>query len=167
MVQKDSLPAQPVPAVPAIDVGGVISRELKVPRAGVEKTMALIAEGATVPFMARYRKEVTGGLDEVQLQAIKDRGEELAELGARRQTVLESIASQGKLTDELFQRITSTLSKTELEDLYLPFKPKRRTRAMIARERGLEPLAALLWAQESAVAGSREALAAPFVSAEK
>src|SRR5688572_6219833 len=141
--------AQPVPPVPPIDVAGVIARELKLPRAGVEKTLALVSEGATVPFMARYRKEVTGGLDEVQLLAVKDRAEELTELAARRQTVLESIAGQGKLTDELFQRITATLSRTELEDLYLPFKPKRRTRAMIARERGLEPLAAVLWAQET------------------
>jgi uncharacterized protein len=167
MVSKDPATAQPVPPVPPIDVAGVVARELKIARAGVEKTIGLLGEGATVPFMARYRKEVTGGLDEVQLQAIKDRTEELAELAARRQTVVESIASQGKLTDELFQRITTTLSKTELEDLYLPFKPKRRTRAMIARERGLEPLAAVLWAQESGVAGSREALAAPYVSAEK
>jgi uncharacterized protein len=165
MVQTPA--AQPVPSLPPIDIGGVIAKELKVPRAGVDKTLALLVEGATVPFMARYRKEVTGGLDEVQLLAVKDRSEELAELAARRQTVVESIAGQGKLTDELLKRITGTLSKTELEDLYLPYKPKRRTRAMIARERGLEPLAALLWAQETSVAGTREALAAAYVSAEK
>src|SRR5256885_2707227 len=131
MADKD--PAQPVTPLPDLDVAGVVARELKVPRPGVERTLALLAEGATVPFMARYRKEVTGGLDEVQLLAIKDRSEELAELAARRQTVVESIASQGKLTDELFRRIVGTLSKTELEDLYLPFKPKPRTPAMIAR----------------------------------
>src|SRR3954451_17220304 len=115
MADKDS-PAQPVPPLPDLDVPGVVSHELKVPRTGVARTLALLGEGATVPFMARYRKEVTGGLDEVQLLAIKDRAAELAELAARRQTVLESIASQGKLTDELFGRIVGTLSKTELED---------------------------------------------------
>jgi uncharacterized protein len=167
MVSKDAPAAQPVPPVPPLDVTGVIASELKLQRQGIDRTLALLAEGATVPFMARYRKEVTGGLDEVQLLAIKDRSEELAELTARRQTVLESIAGQGKLTDELFRRIVGTLSKTELEDLYLPYKPKRRTRAMIARERGLEPLAELLWAQEPTLRGSREAVAAAFVSAEK
>jgi uncharacterized protein len=166
MADKDS-PAQPVPPLPDLDVAGVVAHELKVPRSGVDRTLALLGEGATVPFMARYRKEVTGGLDEVQLQAIKDRAEELGELQSRRKTVLESIAGQGKLTDELLRRIAGTLSRTELEDLYLPYKPKRRTRAMMARERGLEPLAALLWAQEGRVAGTRQALAGPFVSAEK
>jgi uncharacterized protein len=166
MPDKD-LPAQPVPPLPEIDVAGVVAGELKLPRTGVERTLSLVGEGATIPFMARYRKEVTGGLDEVQLQAIKDRAEELAELQARRKTVVESIAGQGKLTDDLLRRITTTLSRTELEDLYLPYKPKRRTRAMMARERGLEPLAALLWAQEGRVAGTRDALATPYVSAEK
>ncbi len=109
-----------------------------------------------MPFMARYRKEVTGGMDEVQLQTTKERASELTELADRRKTVLESIAGQGKLTDELFRRIVGTLSRTELEDLYLPFRPKRRTRAMIARERGLEPLADLLWAAEGKLAGPRE-----------
>ncbi len=158
---------QPVPPIPPLDVAGIVSEELKLPRQGVERTLALVAEGATVPFMARYRKEVTGGLDEVQLQAIKDRAEELKELEGRRKTILESIASQGKLTDALVGKILGTRSKTELEDLYLPYKPKRRTRAMIARERGLEPLADVLWAQEAAVSGTREALAQPYVSAEK
>jgi uncharacterized protein len=166
MSSTQTEPAQTVPPVPALDVTAILARELKLPAAGVARTLALLGEGATVPFMARYRKEVTGGLDEVQLQAIKDRSADLGELAARRQTVLESIAGQGKLTDELFQRIVGTLSKTELEDLYLPYKPKRRTRAMIARERGLEPLADLLWAQ-GATGGSREALAAPYVSTEK
>jgi uncharacterized protein len=159
--------AQPVPPVPALDVAGIIAGELKLPAAAVARALALVAEGATVPFMARYRKEVTGGMDEVQLLRLKERAEELGELADRRKTVLESIAGQGKLTPELFARIVGTLSRTELEDLYLPYKPKRRTRAMMARERGLEPLAEILWAQAPTVAGSREALAAPFVSAEK
>ena len=107
-----ALPPQPVPPIPELDVAGIVAEELKLPRAGVERTLALVADGATVPFMARYRKEVTGGLDEVQLQAVKDRAEELAELQARRKTVVESIASQGKLTDELLKRITATLSRT-------------------------------------------------------
>jgi uncharacterized protein len=157
---------QPVPPIPPLDVTGIVAEELKLPAASVARTLELIAGGATVPFMARYRKEVTGGLDEVQLGAIKQRAEELAELGSRRTTVIESIAGQGKLTDDLLGRLLATTSRTELEDLYLPYKPKRRTRAMIARERGLEPLADILWAQ-AALPGSREAVAAPFVSAEK
>ena len=160
-------PPVPVPPIPAIDVAGVIAQELKLPLASVARAVELLTEGATVPFMARYRKEVTGGMDEVQLQTTKDRASELQELDARRRTVLESIASQGKLTDELFRRIVGTLSKTELEDLYLPFKPKRRTRAMIARERGLEPLADLLWSTEGSPAGSRDSLAQAYVSTEK
>src|SRR4051812_37408301 len=157
--------AQPVPPLPPLDVAAIIAGELKLPRASVERALGLVAEGATVPFMARYRKEVTGGMDEVQLGTLKERAEALAELEARRKTVVESIAGQGKLTDELFARIVGTLSRTELEDLYLPFRPKRRTRAMIARERGLEPLADVLWAQE--LASGRDAAALPFVSAER
>jgi uncharacterized protein len=159
--------AQPVPPIPALDRAAIIAEELKLPVPAVTRTLGLIGEGATVPFMARYRKEVTGGMDEVQLQAVKDRVEDLGELEARRQTVVESIAAQGKLTEELLHKILGTRSKTVLEDLYLPYRPKRRTRAMIARERGLEPLAEILWAQETRPAGSRDALARPFVSEEK
>jgi uncharacterized protein len=159
---------QPVPAVAALDKAAIIAEEHKLPQGNVARVLELVAEGATVPFMARYRKEVSGGMDEVVLQAVKDRAEELGELESRRKTVLESIASQGKLSDALFRRITGTLSKTELEDLYLPYKPKRRTRAMIARERGLEPLAELLWAQDdAALTAGRDGAAASFVSAEK
>ena len=162
--RRPPAPALPqvVPPVAPLDKAAIIADELKLPAANVAKVLALVAEGATVPFMARYRKEVTGGMDEVQLLAIKDRVEELGELESRRKTVLDSIASQGKLTDALFRRIAATLSKTELEDLYLPYKPKRRTRAMIARERGLEPLADILWAQDEARAGAtRDAAARP------
>jgi uncharacterized protein len=159
--------AQPVPEIPPLDRAAIIAEELKLPPPAVGRALGLIAEGATVPFMARYRKEVTGGLDEVQLQAIKDRVEDLAELESRRKTVIESIAEQGKLTDQLLGRILAARSRTLLEDLYLPYKPKRRTRAMIARERGLEPLADVLWAQEPRLSATREALGGGYVSEEK
>ncbi|HWE26438.1 MAG TPA: Tex-like N-terminal domain-containing protein, partial [Polyangia bacterium] len=142
-----------------------IARELGVSLAQVERTVALLAEGATIPFIARYRKEVTGNLDEVQIAAVDERRTYLTELDARKQTVLGEIDKQGKLTDALKAKIVGTLSKTELEDLYLPYKPKRRTRATIARERGLEPLAEKILAQEP-LAETREALAAPFVGGE-
>lgn len=143
----------------------LIAKELQLKLEQVERTLALLSEGATLPFIARYRKEATGNLDEVQIGAITERAAYLAELDARRQTVLKEIESQGKLTLELRSRIETTLSKTELEDLYLPYKPKRRTRATIAKERGLEPLADLIWTQAEG-AGSREELAAPFVTGE-
>ncbi len=142
-----------------------IARELGVAVAQVERTVALLADGATIPFIARYRKEATGNLDEVQIAAVDERRTYLTELDARKATVLGEIGKQGKLTDELRARIEGTLSKTELEDLYLPYKPKRRTRATIARERGLEPLAEKILAQEM-IAESREALATPFVGGE-
>jgi uncharacterized protein len=144
----------------------IIAEELKLNRDQVERTLGLFNEGATMPFIARYRKEVTGNLDEVQLGAIQERSAYLVELDARKETVLKEIESQGKLSPELKSRIVNTLSKTELEDLYLPYKPKRRTRATIAKERGLQPLAdkILLQAEREA---SREELAAPFVSVEK
>jgi len=101
----------------------------------------LLDEGATVPFIARYRKEITGNLDEVQIRGIQEKLEYFRELEDRRETVLASIEEQGKLTPELRARIEAALEKTELEDLYLPYKPKRRTKASIAREKGFEPLA--------------------------
>jgi uncharacterized protein len=123
------------------DAVAVTAQDLQLPPRGVQATVELLQGGATVPFIARYRKEVTGNLDEVQIRAIEERHAYLGELEARRQAVLESIASQGKLTPALRARIENTMQKAELEDLYLPFKPKRRTRATVARERGLEPLA--------------------------
>jgi uncharacterized protein len=111
-------------------------------------TIELLDEGATVPFIARYRKEATGNLDEVQIRAIEEKLLYFRELLSRKETILASIQEQGKLTDELKARIIQTLDKSELEDLYLPYKPKRRTKAMIAREKGLEPLADYLWNQE-------------------
>lgn len=134
-----------------------IARELGLRPEQVEKTLALHDEGATVPFLARYRKEATGGLDEVQIQAVLDRAEALQDLADRRDTVLRSIEEQGKLTPELRTRIERAATKAELEDLYLPYRPKRRTRATIARERGLEPLAERLLSQEPSLDPAREA----------
>jgi uncharacterized protein len=122
----------------------------------------LLDEGATVPFIARYRKEATGNLDEVQIRDIQEKLEYFRELEDRRETVLQSIDSQGKLTPDLKARIEATMEKTELEDLYLPYKPKRRTKASIAREKGLEPLAQFLWDQAGAEPLAH--LAATFVS---
>lgn len=132
----------------------------------VTNTIALLQEGATVPFIARYRKELTGELDEVQIRTIEERLAYFIELEERRSTILASIAEQGKLTPELQARIAATRQKTELEDLYLPYKPKRRTKATIARERGLEPLADLLAAQDQQ-SGSLQELAMPFVDPAK
>lgn len=132
----------------------------------VGNTVALFREGATVPFIARYRKEQTGELDEVQVRTIEERLAYYGELEERKFTVLKSIDEQGKLTPELKTRIETTRQKTELEDLYLPYKPKRRTKATIARERGLEPLADLIAAQ-ALTTGTPEAAAAPFVDVVK
>jgi uncharacterized protein len=125
-----------------------IAKVLNVPLKSTTAVITLLDEGATVPFIARYRKEVTGNLDEVQIRDIQEKLEYFRELEDRKQTVLESIDSQGKLTPELKARIEATLEKTELEDLYLPYKPKRRTKASIAREKGLEPLAQFMWDQQ-------------------
>ncbi|HEX2166546.1 MAG TPA: Tex-like N-terminal domain-containing protein, partial [Longimicrobiales bacterium] len=123
-----------------------IATELSLQPRQVAAALALFDEGATVPFVARYRKEVTGGLDEVQLRDVVERSEYLSELESRRAAILKSIDEQGKLDDALRARIAAVDTKQALEDLYLPYKPKRRTRATIARERGLEPLAELIWA---------------------
>jgi protein Tex len=122
-----------------------IAGELQLPERGVRAVLRLTAEGATVPFLARYRKEATGGLDEVQIRTIAERGAYLTELDARRRAILSAIGEQGALTAELEAALQRASTKTELEDLYLPYKPKRRTRASIAKERGLEPLANQLW----------------------
>jgi len=132
----------------------------------VQQTVALLAEGSTVPFIARYRKEQTGELDEVQIRTIEERYAYFGELVERKSTIIATIGEQGKLTTELLARIEATRLKTELEDLYLPYKPKRRTKATIARERGLEPLADLIAAQEL-TSGTPEEAAAPFVDPEK
>lgn len=132
----------------------------------VEHTVELLQEGGTVPFIARYRKEQTGELDEVQIRAIEEQLTYFCELEERKITVLKTIEEQGKLTPELRERIESSRQKTEVEDLYLPYKPKRRTKATIARERGLEPLANIIAAQEL-TKGTPEEIALPFVAPDK
>ena len=125
----------------------IIAERLALPLRKVQNTVALLAEGATVPFIARYRKEATGSLDEVQISDIKSQRQKLEDLEKRRQSILNSIEEQGKLTDSLRQRIEATYDLTQLEDLYLPYKRKRKTRASAAREKGLEPLAQVLFTQ--------------------
>ncbi|PJJ99581.1 RNA-binding transcriptional accessory protein [Lysobacteraceae bacterium NML03-0222] len=145
-------------------IAATIATEIAAQPAQVASAVALLDEGATVPFIARYRKEVTGGLDDTQLRTLETRLVYLREMEARRAAILESIAEQGKLSDELRAEIEAADSKARLEDLYLPYKPKRRTRAQIAREAGLEPLADGLVADPTQVP---EDLAAQFVDAEK
>ncbi|MGD8394222.1 MAG: Tex family protein [Candidatus Eiseniibacteriota bacterium] len=149
----------------SFDPAPLIATELELPAPRVAATMRLLADGNTVPFVARYRKEVTGGLDEVAIRSIQERGAYLADLEQRRRTVLASIEEQGKLTAELRRQIAACTTKAALEDLYLPFRPRRRTRATIARERGLEPLAARLWTLPDA--GDPEACAARCVDPER
>ncbi len=143
-----------------------ISKLLNISLKSLTAVMELLDGGATVPFIARYRKEATGNLDEVQIREIQEKLEYFRELEERRETVLESIASQGKLTPELKAAIEAALEKNELEDLYLPYKPKRRTKASIAREKGLEPLAQFLWQQQPG-AEPLDAFAVRFIDAEK
>jgi protein Tex len=149
-----------------IQIARQTARELGLGPAQVESALALFEDGATLPFIARYRKEATGGLDEVQLRDVRDRAAYLAELEDRRATILESIEAQGKLDAGLRSRIEKAATKQELEDLYLPYRPKRRTRGTIARERGLEPLADAIWSGDADDAGA-ESLAASFVDGEK
>src|ERR1700730_13299756 len=118
-----------------------IAKTLSLPMRALVSVIELLDEGGTVPFIARYRKEATGNLDEVQIRAIEEKLAYFRELADRQATILASIQQQGKLTVELRARIEAALDKSELEDLYLPYKPKRRTKATIARERRLEPLA--------------------------
>jgi len=142
-----------------------IAQTLNLPMRGLVAVIELLDDGGTVPFIARYRKEATGNLDEVQIRAIEEKLAYFRDLADRRETILASIAEQGKLTDELKARIEATLDRSELEDLYLPYRPKRRTKATIAREKGLEPLATYLWAQ-SPGAETLASFAAGFVNAE-
>lgn len=141
----------------------IIAGELQVQPKQVFSAITLLDEGNTVPFIARYRKEVTGGLDDTQLRQLENRLGYLRELNERKQTILKSIEEQDKLTPELAAAINNTLNKTELEDLYLPFKPKRRTRGQIAIEAGLEPLADTLWNDPTQ---SPDDVAQSFVNAE-
>jgi protein Tex len=152
----DAPPFNPVP---------LLSQELQLATPRVAAAVKLLEDGNTVPFIARYRKEATGGLDEVQIRTLQERLAYHQELEDRRQTVLNSIAEQNKLTDDLRAKILACTNKTDLEDLYLPYKPKRRTRAAIARERGLAPLAERILAQPRE--GNPEREAAAFVNPEK
>ena len=125
----------------------LISQALSIQERQVTKTINLLNEGATIPFISRYRKEATEGLDEIAIGEIKQRYEKLQELSKRKETILRSIDEQEKLTPELIERINNTWDSTELEDIYLPYKPKKQTKAEIARKKGLEPLAKILMAQ--------------------
>jgi uncharacterized protein len=157
MTDRQSLP---------IDLLLHITQDLGIPMRGLVAVIELLDDGGTVPFIARYRKEATGNLDEVKVLAIEEKLEYFRVLVERRETILASIAEQGKLTDELKSRIEATIDKSELEDLYLPYRPKRRTKATMAREKGLEPLALYLWGQQPA-AQPLETFAQTFVNAEK
>jgi uncharacterized protein len=140
-----------------------IAQELNLSATYVQNVIDLLAEGATIPFIARYRKEATGSMNEVSIAAIRDRFKQLMEIEDRRATILKSINEQGKLSPELKQKIEKAATLYELEDLYLPYKPKRKTRASIAKEKGLEPLAAILYQQLN---GNVEQCALPYINAE-
>ena len=125
----------------------MIANRLSLPVHYIENVLNLLGNGATIPFISRYRKEATGCMNEVQIEEIQNLYERLTELNKRKEAILSTIEAQGKLTDELKTRIESCWNSTELEDIYLPYRPKRQTRAESARQKGLEPLAALLMAQ--------------------
>ena len=143
-----------------------IAQSLNLPLHSLTAVIGLLNEGGTVPFIARYRKEATGNLDEVQIRDIEAKLGYFRDFVGRRETILGAILEQGKLTDELKARIEATFDKSELEDLYLPYRPKRRTKATIARDRGLEPLADCLWAQQP-TGQSITDYAATFINPEK
>src|SRR5512144_979211 len=124
-----------------------IASELNLNPRQIQATAELLDEGATIPFIARYRKEVTGSLDEVAVAGIRDTLERLRDLDKRRESILKTLEESGKLTDELKEKIFAAETLAILEDVYLPYRPKRRTRAAIAKERGLEPLAARIFSQ--------------------
>src|SRR5205807_6481553 len=148
----------------------MLSAELQLQSGQVARTIALLDEGNTIPFIARYRKEVTGSLDEVQIQSIADRAAALRTLHERKADVRRLIDAQGKLTPELESAILAATTLQEVEDLYLPYRPKRKTRASVAREKGLAPLADLLL-QQPELSGDAETIleeqARPFLNAEK
>ncbi|MCP6757949.1 MAG: RNA-binding transcriptional accessory protein [Fischerella sp. CENA71] len=152
-----------------LNIPQLLATELNLKAYQVQNALELLAEGATIPFIARYRKERTGEMNEVQLRDLADRHTYLSELEERKSAILNAIAEQGKLTDELKAKIEACLQKTELEDLYLPFRPKRRTRATVAREKGLEPLAELIKSlnTKNTAPTSLEEAAAKYVSEEK
>ncbi len=152
-----------------LNIAQLLAQELSLLPAQIKNALELFDEGATIPFIARYRKERTGEMDEVQLRGLYDRFTYLSELEERKSAILDAIAAQGKLSDELKGKIVACLQKTELEDLYLPYRPKRRTRATIAREKGLEPLAEFIKSlnRPSATSASLLEAVAQYVSQEK
>ncbi len=143
-----------------------IATELSLKPEQVQRTVALLLDDATVPFIARYRKEATGNLDEEQIRRVAERHKYYQELEQRRATILATLTEQGKLSDALREQILACFNKVELEDLYLPYRPKRQTKASVAIERGLEPLARFLWEQQPGDQSISE-LAARFVDPEK
>ena len=147
-----------------MDIIKILQEELQIKRSQVENTIGLIEEGNTIPFIARYRKEVTGGLNDEVLRKFHERYTYLQNLEARKEQVIRLIEEQGKLTEELKKQIETATTATEVEDLYLPYKAKKRTRATIAKEKGLEPLAQLIKAQETA---NIEEVAAEYINEEK
>ena len=144
-----------------MNINQIIATELGVNESQIQSAIALLDDGATVPFIARYRKEATGGLDDTQLRILAERLNYLRELLERKVTILKSIEEQGKLTPKLQAEIDECGNKTVLEDLYLPYKPRRRTKAQIARENGLQELADLLFRQPEK---NPETLAKPFIN---
>ena len=152
-----------------LNIPKLLATELELKPYQVQNALELLTEGATIPFISRYRKERTGEMNEVQLRELSDRHTYLTELEERKKVIINAISEQDKLTEELEQKITDCLQKTELEDLYLPYKPKRRTRATIAREKGLEPLAALIKSLnvKNGVGADLETEAAKYISEEK
>ncbi|WP_315787307.1 Tex family protein [Fischerella sp. JS2] len=152
-----------------LNIPQLLATELNLKAYQVQNALELLAEGATIPFIARYRKERTGEMNEVQLRDLADRHTYLTELEERKSVILNAIAEQGKLTDELKAKITACLQKTELEDLYLPFRPKRRTRATVAREKGLEQLAEFIKSlnTKNAAPANLEEEAAKYISEDK
>lgn len=141
----------------------MIARSTGIGQQQIAATLSLISEGATIPFIARYRKERTGALDEVRIEEIKTLYDKLCDIAKRKETIVKTIEEQGKMTDALRQSIEDTWSSTELEDLYLPYKPKRKTRAEAARQKGLEPLAQLLMKQRR---DDVTDMAAPYIKGE-
>src|SRR5687768_2637072 len=141
-----------------------ITREFSLQQKYVKAVADLLSEGATIPFISRYRKELTGSMDEVMVANVRDRLEQLKELDKRRESIISSIEKQGKLTTELMQAVIAATSLAELEDIYLPYKPKRKTRASVAKEKGLEPLAEKIFNQDQF---DIQKLAEEFIDSEK
>ncbi len=152
-----------------VDIAKFLAQELTLKPSQVNSALELLAEGATIPFIARYRKERTGEMNEIQLRELSDRFTYLSELEERKNAILNAIAEQGKLTDDLKSKITACLQKNELEDLYLPYKPKKRTKATIAKEKGLQPLADFIKSSntKASIDASLEIEAAKYISEEK